>query len=310
MTIKIGDGLDLEHTFPGQSFLSAWDTPEAFARHIEKIDQNKVWNTDPWTENDPSFYGVSMRDTLKLAKEGWEQGAYRVERLSGLILAASPIIKRPVQYGIVGAVPSVPRAVAGNPLNMKKMESAISRRRPVITLVSDMSANCGTNHTAITNRAAVVCAMIDHIEAAGFATEVITVGLTRGGYGGQEGYKVLTSIKIKESTHSVDIKRLAFSLGHVGMFRRMVFADWFNEPSAKAGLGHNLGSVYKLSLDGLAEKNVFIIPSAEGNGQLFASEEKATKEGLKYLIDALKKQGCPAFPLTAKEKQDMLDRVF
>lgn len=301
--VEIGNGLDLKHLFPGQTFLSAWNTPEAFARHIEKMDQNKAWCQDSWTETNERFYGCkSMDEALRLAKEGWVEGAWRVEKLRGRVLAASPIIKRPAQYGIVGAVPSVPRAVAGNPMNMRILGSSVSRRRPVITLISNMSNNCSITAESICNYAAVVCALIDHIEAAGFATEVISIAPTTG----RKGYTALNAIKAKESTHPVDLKRLSFALGHVALFRRMVFADWYFDYSNKSGLGSCLGQAGVISSEGFAEKMMFLLPPVGKNTKVFKTEDSAATEGIQYLIEQLKRQGCPAFPLTREEKERML----
>lgn len=301
LKVEIGNGLDLKYLFPGNSFLSSWNSPEAFARHVENLDPNKAWNKETWSDHNPRFYGATMEEALKLSKDGWKEGAYRVEKLRGRILAASPIIKRPAEYGIVGVVPSIPRAVAGNPMNMRKMESTTSRKRPVLTLVTNMANNCYVSHEMISNHAAVVCALVDHIEAAGFATEVITAAPSKRG-----NYRVLNLIKAKESTHPVDLKRMSFALGHVALFRRMVFADWFSEHNNQSGLGSSLGGAKTLNPEGFAEKNIFLIPPAEENTVAFATEDAAAKEGLTFLINSLKEQFCPAFPLTQKEREDIL----
>lgn len=305
--LKIGDAPHLEALFPNQQFLSAWSTPEAFSRHIEGIDGRQAWHTSAWKETNGHFYGTkNLAEALKMGKEGWKEGADQVYRLRDRILAKHPLIKRPVQYGIVGAVPNIARAVAGNIMNMRIPDSAVSKRRPVITLISDMSAHRGIDKDAISNRAAAVVTIIDQIESKGFACEVLSTALTKAGYGRESGHKCTNVIVVKESSQPVDVARIAFSLGHTAFFRRLVFADWgghkHNEP-----LSDGLGHTYEFKVKEYNHKGYFVLPSAEKQPGCFESEEATETQGLPYLVYELKKQGCPAFPLTIEEKHAMMN---
>ena len=305
MSSQHGDAPHLAGLFPNHDFLSMWQSPESFSRHVEALDEKKAWHKTGWKEGNVDFCGTKTWDeAIRIGKEGWEEGARKVKRLQDLILATNPILKKPVQYGIVGAVPSVPRAVAGNPLNMRMQGSVISRRRPVISLISDMSAHCGINKEAICNRAAAVATIIDQIEAAGYACEVLSTACTEGYTSGK--YKAVNVIISKESHQPVDIKRLSFGLGHVSLFRRMVFADWGSDHKNSGPLGRGLGHTYAFNAKEYNDKNYYVIPSAENRSEFFATDETTAKEGLPYLIQKLQFQGCPAFPLTPKEREDMI----
>lgn len=300
---KIGNAPELDFVFPDFDYTSQWNTPEAFARHVTAMDPKKAWHNTPWTEKG-SFYGVSMDDALNLANNGWKEGAEQVHRMRNRVLAASPILVKPKKFGLVGAVPIVARAVAGNPLNMLELGSTKSRRRPVITLISDMGVNCNVEANSITNRAAVVAAIIDHIEAAGYACEVISTANTTGWEGGK--FYSGVGMTVKESVHPVDTKRLAFSLGHASMFRRLIFADWSYNNVNKKPLGQHLGSCFQSKVGSEANaQNVYLLPSVINCSAKFANEKIAETEGLEHIINELKRQGCPAFPgLPTQEKEE------
>jgi len=195
-----------------------------------------------------------------------------------------------MKYGICGAIPDVPRAISGNILNMKQMDSAFSKRKPVITLLSSMGANCGTSGDAITNRAAVVAAIVDQVEARGFAVEVIAIATAKA-Y--DKNNAACTAVRVKSAGQPVDIGRLAYGVGHVSMFRKLIFASWTADKDASF-LGSCLGSTYNLGKEELEGKNAYYLPGPEGTS-VFNSEESACKEGLDYLINNLIDQKCPPF---------------
>src|SRR6266403_6262933 len=104
----------------GNYYHSTWETPEAFRQHIAAMDPKQAWDNSAWEKGMKDFTGTeSMDEALRLADCGWKEGVDKVVRLRDTIIAANPTIIQPVKYGIAGSVPNVPRAIAGNPLNMK-----------------------------------------------------------------------------------------------------------------------------------------------------------------------------------------------
>lgn len=294
----VGNATDLEYTFPNQDYLSAWDSFEAFTRHIEVMKPGAAWHDSAWSQGS-DFYGCKdMPTALDMARGGWKEGVEKVERMRNRIMTLFPISKKAVRYGVVGSVPSVPRAVAGNPLNMKILENNSSTKRKTITLISVMGANWSASTDTLSNRGAVVAAVVDHIEATGFSCEIITTAKSFGSWSGTAGYEATTAIRVKEPNHPVDISRLAFSLGHASMFRRLVFADWGMHRKNSKGLGSGLGHLKKDQEvnEAHAEKQIYTLPSPEANHGMFGEEERAVTEGLKFIIYELRRQGCPAFP--------------
>lgn len=313
--VHIGDAHYLTEMIPdfkkGTGFHSAWETPEAFIRHIKSLDPKNCWG-DPsaWDKGREEFSGSkSMEEAIEMAENGWDEGVQKIETIRQGILVANPVLPKVIKYGIAGAYPNVPRAIAGNIMNMRTIDLAKSRRRPVITLVSNMCDNWTTDKEMVTNRAAVVAALIDKIEQEGYACEVITTAVTRGHR--EEPFTAAVSVLVKKSTQMVDTRRLAFALGHASFFRRMVFADWEIAPNCERGLGSGLGRAHGISSVGdLNLQQIYIIPSVNGLDGNFGDEEKSCKSGLNSIIKSLKSQGCPAFKdtptfLSEKEKIEL-----
>lgn len=289
----VGDAPEINDYLPDRSYHSCWDSLESFTRYVSGLDKGKAWNKCGW-DSDPDFYGSgSMEETLKLAKEGWIEGAAQIERTRSRVKGMRPQAPRLVKYELAGSVPNVPRAVAGNIFNMKAIDLAKSRKRPCMTLISNMSCLGHVDKDVISNRAAVVAALIDEIESAGFACEVISTALSKG----DGEFRVGTSVRVKNSNQPVDLYRLAFALGHSSMFRRMVFADRGSESICKAGVGYGMGRSQGFEeFSDLAEKAVYVLPSANLCGDKFDTEDNAATVGVAYMVDQLRMQGCPAFP--------------
>jgi hypothetical protein len=174
---------------------------------------------------------------------------------------------------------------------MKRLDSARLRRRPIVTLISDIAVNCNKGASFLERRAAVVTALVDAIEMAGFAVAVYASATCH-----KPDMSVACSVNVacKEPHDPADLARLAFGLGHSSMFRRFCFAA-YGEDNHVSGLGHGLGTgrAFEGGAD-LSAQGAYVIPSGLATS-FFASDNAAVSDGLAYLIDALASQGCPAF---------------
>lgn len=290
-----GDAQELREVIPeltgyDRFSYAFYSSPEALADHAKKTSKESCWASSPWT-NSQSFTGTKdMTQACKMAADGWPEGAEIVARLRDKINAMHPFTRQLSRYGVAGAYPNVPRYLAGNPAHMKQIANAASRRKPVITLLSDMSVNGGVDASAITNRAAVVAAIVDAVEAAGFACQLLSFSSSAAG-----GVHQLCAISIKESHQPADAGRMAFGLGHASMFRRLAWVP-IVEDTFTHDLGSGLGCATALPTDKLAERNIYILESAARHESYFRNEERAATDGLNSLIENLRQQGCPAFP--------------
>jgi len=290
-----------------KTLLSTWSSPEKMAAHLGTLNSSDCWRADNvWKSVDKSFTGVdSLQEAINLAHHGWKEGGEIIERTRGYISALNPLSPKLTSYGIAGTTPNVSRAIAGNLFNMRKPDLTRNMKRRTITIVYNMCESWSAQADAVSNKAAVVAALIDEIEAKGFACEVISCA--KSGYKGS--IKALTSVVVKESHQPVDINRLAFGLGHSAMFRVFMFASWQSDDFAKE-LGLGLGIVSTtLPTPEQNASNIYTITSGYDNNRidikLFNTVESAAKEGLNMIVSELQRQGCPAFE--KKDHEDDLD---
>jgi len=292
--LTTGNAGELQYVLPQHEiksakrvFTSYWSSPEAMAKEIETWSVEKAWCKSGW-EGASSFHGSgSMSETIQLAREGWPEGITKASRFVDKIRANNPIQLKKVKYNVVGSVPNVSRAIAGNPLNMRSSDTAKASRRPIVTFLSDICASAYHGSDEFLNRAAAVAAVIEQVEAAGYACDVIV--FSKSHYG--DAINTCSWIQVKNSNQPVDIHRIAFGLGHPAMFRRFIFAEE-GYHSITSPLGEGLGMVGTLERKDLTEKNMYVIPSVQGN-DYFKTEEKTQTDGLKYISDVLRGQGFP-----------------
>lgn len=287
----IGDAPELEAILPklaGRTetlSLALFSSPENLADHVAALvtDDARDWTGYVFANNGHIPGG------LEKARHGWQEGAERVARMRDKINLSHPTAKRLARYSVAGAVPSVPRAVAGNPMHMKTHTSADTKRRPVVTLVVNMSGNCNIPDHVFTNRAGVAAAIIDMIEATGYSVHLIAAAPSA-----REGFRQCVAVTVKEPNQPVDLPRLAFAVGHPEMFRGLVFAtvagNRFNEP-----LGRSMGYAIDFDTATAAQTSTYVLPSVHATQHVFASEESAETEGLQHALKALAEQGCPGF---------------
>lgn len=302
--VRKGNALYLERYVPGTKYASCWESPESFAKYIEGVKRSDAWHDSGWERGDDFSGSKCMEDTIGQARYGWPEGAEAASKIRDRVLAENPVRKEPIKYGIAGAYPNVPRAIAGDPMNMRVMDATKTKKKPVITLVCNMSAPWYVSAKCISNRAASVAAIVDQIETAGYCCEVVAIATTKA----SKNFTVCTSVMIKPSHQPVDIGRLAFGLGNSGMFRRMVFADWGGDRHCKE-LGGGLGHVYPMEPSPeFKEQNIFFLPEMVRNSEMFDTPEKCSTEGVQFLINCLHEQECPAFKTVPKNYKPLEEK--
>lgn len=267
-------------------------SPESFAAHVAAMDTEKVWHKETWSEapSRASFTGTKdMKEAINLAFEGWPEGVKRVAELREKILFARPQAPRYVKHDVAGAFPNVPRMLAGNPLHMRRIEIADSRRAPVITLMVDMSVNCDCPAENLTRRAATVAALCDLIEDEGYRAHIVSCARTSNG-----DKSAVVAVTCKEPYDHADVGRLAFGVGHSAFYRRLMFAAWGGSNECKF-LGQSLGYARAVKADEkMNSQRVYSLE--EPSAYYFQSDTYAIGDGVAGMIAHLQKQGCPCFP--------------
>lgn len=294
ITVK-NDAPELMELIPGtpEKSIQNWHcfkSPESMTEYLQSRTPDQFWCTaGSDRDNDPGFFGyTSLPQAFDMCRNGWSEGARRVEVLRDKITAASPQARRFTRWDVAGAYPNMGRCLAGNPLHMRQIDNTKSRRKPVLTLINHMGGLAEVDSDCFTNKCGVVAAIVDSIEAAGFSCQVI--GLTQSS-SLSGSLMVGTAVIVKEPGQHVDLGRMAFALGHVAMFRRFVFRVRSSDHDNKDLSGMGYTTDFTESKEG-----VFVLPSMNKNADKFKTETLAATQGLQYFISELQKQDCPAFP--------------
>jgi len=265
-------------------------SPESLCQHVEAIKESDCWTRDAW-DKDFKFNGTyDMEHAIRLCRTGWPEGADKASKLRDKINAANPTGPRLARWDVAGAYPSVARALSGNPMNMRRIDTAALRRKPVLTIVHHMGGNTSILAATFQHKAAVVAAIIDAIESANFQVELIATSLSNQA---DAHFFHETSFTVKQAGQSADIGKIAFSIGHTSAFRRLVFAcrsgDAFNRP-LQVTLGATTDYANK------PDAGVYVLPSLASCAPMFENEQAAATTGLAFFIRKLQEQDCPAFP--------------
>ena len=259
-------------------------------------------NPAGWKMYDKSFHGdaKTMGDALKLAREGWRDGAERARPLLERVKVARPTRKALTRYGIAGATPNVPRYLAGNPLNMRTIQRSETSQRPVITLIASTAAPWFVDAETFEGLAVAAMAIVDRLEDAGFRVEVIAGrresstpgnGDTSKGTGKNNtmGHRSEIMFRLKSADDHLDIDRMVFGMGHPSVHRRLLFAAGGMHPDYKASLGGCQG--YAIALTPLDRPpGTYILPSLASLHDTNVTEPVAIFD---RAIETLKGQGCP-----------------
>jgi hypothetical protein len=252
-----------------------------------------------WRDNDDKdFYGVTMTEARTLARDGWQEGAERVQPLLDRVKTARPTRKALTRWDVAGAVPSIPRYLAGNPLHMRTRQISATSQQPIITLISSTSAPWWTATATFERLACAAAAIVDRLEDAGFRVEIIagrressngTGAGTATGDNNALGHRSEMFFRVKAAQDSLDLARVAFGIGHPSVHRRLLFAAGNSHPAFDESLGDNQG--FAVGLPPLERPlGAYILPA-------LAHLEKQVKHDpvavFDHVIETLKAQGCP-----------------
>lgn len=255
-------------------------SPEAVCEHLLAASEGDFWSKTGRNK---------LKVDAKTCLSGWQEGAEQVERLRDKIATSAPQQRRWERYAVGGAIPNVPKYLAGDPAHMRVLQSVRARQRPTITLINNIAGLCRVPDRAFANKAAVVAAIVDSCESAGFSCEVLAVAPSSGC--DDPNWLCGLAFTVKDAGDTLDIAKLAFGLGHTQMWRGLGFAVYSLRGNEKLGLGHGR----TVEVDGELPRNTYLLPSLNAHAAKFSSESSAASVGLKFCQDTLRAQGCPAF---------------
>lgn len=202
--------------------LYSFDSLLEISQHIEgtprvwRIQQSKSARArDTWD------LGLGYDGALKLAREGWLEGAQRAQEALRAFAPKSPAPDTKVDF--YGHMPHVPRYCAGAPDSMLRHTTppTIGGGR-VITLYVAINANCNQRADTMANYGLGVAQYINQLESQGMRVELYAC-VAQDTSGGAIS-RVAHSWRLKGADQPLDLAVIVFAIGHPAMYRRIWFA--------------------------------------------------------------------------------------
>lgn len=197
------------------------DSLEAVAHYIAatpatwKGHESSKGRSGPYAAYEWSL-GASYDDALKLARDGWQEGAKRMAQ--GLVRLPAIDSVPDYVFDVAGYLPDVGRYCAGMPDNMLRYPDEEMGTKPVVTLVVNAVANAGTKASHMANYGLAIARYVDELEAGGYRVELLA------GCVSHAANRVVTLWNVKRAADAMNLASVAFSIGHPAAFRRLGFA--------------------------------------------------------------------------------------
>lgn len=162
--------------------------------------------------------GLGYDGAVALAKDGWLEGASRLQDALKVFMPATP--KPDVRNDFYGHTPNVPRFCAGAPDSMIRHHYApTGGMGKVLTLIVPVNALGGVEADHMANFGLAVAHYVNQLETQGIRVELIGAVCSL-----VSGHRVTHTFVIKQADQFLDLAVVAFAIGHPAMFRRLGFA--------------------------------------------------------------------------------------
>lgn len=167
---------------------------------------------------------------LKLARNGWIEGADKIKPLSeSLAVSLARMIQRDTwMYDVEGAEFDVARMLSGEPEYWSKPELTFyeeTSKGSVVRILINGAVNCGIQTDTINQFGIATGALIQTLSVAGIEADVHLSLCVIG-----NGQVARIMVPLKRAGDTLDIHRLAFAVAHPSMLRRVGFAVYENHP--------------------------------------------------------------------------------
>lgn len=162
-------------------------------------------------------WGKEMKEALKIARGGWQEGVTMAETIRDSLLLANPP-QRQRKPSVAGGVVNVGRLLSGNPLHMTHRAKLPGSR--VVTLFVEAGCPGYISPETLVMRAAVIAAIIDMMENNGYSCNIVAVDTSL--WFGRVEYQLAVTLKL--AGERLNIADIAFGLGHPAFLRCFSFA--------------------------------------------------------------------------------------
>ncbi len=176
--------------------------------------------------------GLDWNESKRLALMGWQKGLVEIDKFQAKVneLITSKIVRHKPIYAVAGNYIDIGNYLSNDPeCFVAKEYDENNQKGKIITIVCSISFSAAISPETIIQRGAMVCALIDAIEYAGYRAEVICnetsskFASNRDGNNKERGWFEI-DVVIKKANQPLNRIELAFCLAHPAMLRRVMFS--------------------------------------------------------------------------------------
>lgn len=248
--------------------LESFESVYKFSEKIRKRELNDMWK-DGRIESSKEFEDLSSRkkwyhtssyqEAEELLEKGWDAGAKELEGLAkGMQLPKETIVKN-----VKGFFASVPDALTGRPKSMYDKKKKEQFTNTVNIVVSNVAADKYTDK--IIKIGAIAIDIVNAIESTGVRCNLYSCPQMSADGWSDTPDIVGCIVKLKDAQQPLNLKKIAYPLGHISWFRRQGFRYLETAPQCKTP-HHNYGhSAWEDKVAGERQKVIDAITSYLGN---------------------------------------------
>jgi len=176
--------------------------------------------------------GLDWKDSKKLALTGWQNGLVEIDKFQARVneVITSKIVRHQPVYAVAGNYIDIGNYLSNDPeCFIAKVYDESNQKGKIITIVCSISFSAAISPATIIQRGAMICALIDAIEYAGYRAEVVCNEASSSTYWNRDGNNKEAGwfeidVTVKKASHPLNRIELAFCLAHPAMLRRMMFS--------------------------------------------------------------------------------------
>jgi hypothetical protein len=194
--------------------------------------ESNAYNKESRTYANNWSGGLDWNESKRVALMGWQKGLVEVDKFQARVneLIISKIVRHKPVYALAGNYIDIGNYLSNDPeCFIAKEYDENNQKGKIITIVCSISFSAAITPETIIQRGAMVCALIDAIEYAGYRVEVICnetsskSNSNRDGSNKDRGW-LEVDITIKKANQALNKIELAFCLAHPAMLRRILFS--------------------------------------------------------------------------------------
>lgn len=175
---------------------------------------------------------LTWNQSKQLAQNGWVEGLKKIEKIQSSIspLLTNKIVQTTQEYSISGGSIDIGTYLANDPeCFINKYYDEKEQEGKIITIVCSISFSSAISANIIIQRGAIICALIDAIEYAGYRVELIcnmatSYSASDRTYETSQKRWFEVDVTLKKANQPLQMVELAFCLAHPAMLRRMMFS--------------------------------------------------------------------------------------